>query len=292
MGHEIEYHDAMMKMLELIWGKGFMAPGGTGTVDRMVNGLDLQGKRVLDIGCGLGGPDFHLAEKYDAHTTGIDLEPHLIESAQEKAKEKGLRSQCEFILVEPGPLPFPDRHFDLIISSGAFTQIADKRDLLADCFRVLRPGGMVSSYEWTTTQDTISEDMKYFFKMEGLTYALETPETYRELYQSAGFAHVSLSDGSDWYRRRSREEYELIKGDMYPQLVESIGQKDADHFVGNWLAMVIVCEKGELTQTYFRATLTDQESNATSSKSNTKTTRLKKHPHHRVHRLRKPLDCN
>ncbi len=254
MGHDIEYHDAMMKMLELIWGEGFMAPGGFGSVDKMVEGLDLQGKRVLDIGCGLGGPDCYLAEKLGAETTGIDLEPHLIESARERAQKNGLQSKCEFLLVEPGPLPFPDQHFDLVISSGAFTQIPDKSGIFTECFRVLRPGGSVSSYEWTTTQDTISEDMKYFFKMEGLTYALETLETYRELYQSAGFAHVSHSDGSDWYRRRSREEYELIKGDMYPQLVESIGQKDADHFVGNWLAMVIVCEKGELTQTYFRAT--------------------------------------
>ena len=61
MSHEIEYNDAMMKMLELIWGEGFMAPGGTGNVDKMVEGLDLQGKRVLDIGRGIGGPDFYLA---------------------------------------------------------------------------------------------------------------------------------------------------------------------------------------------------------------------------------------
>ena len=254
MGHEIEYHVAMMKMLELIWGEGFMAPGGTGNVDRMVEGLDLQGRQVLDIGCGLGGPDFHLARKHGASTTGIDLEPHLIECAKVTAIEKGLQSQCEFILVEPGPLPFPDQHFDLVISSGAFTQTADKRGLFADCLRVLRPGGTVRSYEWTKAEDSVSEDMKYFFKMEGLTYALEKPDTYRELYQSAGFTNVSLSDGSDWYRRRSREEYELIKGDMYAQLVEVIGQQDADHFVENWRAMVIVCEKGELTQTYFRAT--------------------------------------
>jgi len=253
LGHEIEYHDAMMKMLELIWGEGFMAPGGTGNVDRMVEGLDLQGRRVLDIGCGLGGPDFHLARKHGANTTGIDLEPQLIESAQKMAKEKGLQSQCAFILVEPGPLPFPDQHFDLVISSGAFTQIADKRGLFADCYRVLRPGGMVSSYEWTKTEGTISEDMEHFFKMEGLTYALETPETYQELYQSAGFTDISLMDGSDWYRRRSQQEYELIKGDMYTQLLEAIGQQDADHFVENWRSMVLVCDKGELTQTYFRA---------------------------------------
>ena len=111
----------------------------------------------------------------------------------------------------------------------------------------------MSNYDWTKPQAGISEDMKYFCKLEGLTYALETPATYRDLYQSAGFTDISLVDGSDWYRRQSRAEYELIKGDMYAQLVEAIGQQDANHFVESWRAMAIVCEKGELMQTYFRA---------------------------------------
>jgi len=253
MGQEIEYHDAMIKMLEMIWGEGFMAPGGTGNVDRIVAGLDLQGKRVLDIGCGLGGPDHYLAENYGAQTTGIDLEPQLIKIAHATTKAKGLQSQCEFILVKPGPLPFADGSFDLVISSGAFTQVPHKSELFAECFRVLGPAGIVSCYEWTRPEGPVSEDMKYFFKMEGLTYALETPETYQELFGSAGFGDVSVADGSDWYRRRSREEYELIKGDMYERLLKAIGKKDAEHFVKDWLAMVVVCEKGELTQTYCRA---------------------------------------
>ena len=253
MEHETEYHEPMMTMLELIWGEGFMAPGGTGNVDKMVEGLDLQGKRVLDIGCGLGGPDCYLAERLGAETTGIDLEPQLIEGARELVQKKGLQSQCEFLLVEPGPLPFPDRHFDLVISSGAFTQVPDKRSLFAECYRILNPGGMVSNYDWTTPEEAVSADMAYFFELEGLTYALEKPETYRKLYREVDFTDISVVDGSDWYRQRSREEYELIKGELHSRMKELLGQKDADHFVESWRAMVLVCEKGELTQTYFRA---------------------------------------
>ena len=259
MSYETEYHEAMMTMLELIWGKGFMAPGGTGNVDRMVEGLHLENRRVLDIGCGLGGPDFHLAEKHGAYTTGIDLEPHLIDSALATVQEKGLQSRCDFILVEPGPLPFPDQHFDLVISSGAFTQVPDKRGLFAECSRVLKPGGVVSNYDWTTPEKAVSADMANFIELEGLTYAMESPETYCELYRETGFIDISVVDGSAWYRRRSREEYELIKGDLYPRMKKLMGQQDADHFVENWHAMVIVCEKGELMQTYFRARKPTQE---------------------------------
>ena len=74
MAHENEYYDNMITMLELIWGEGYMAPGGAGNVARMLSGIDVRGKKILDIGCGIGGPAFEMARTYGAHVTGIDLE--------------------------------------------------------------------------------------------------------------------------------------------------------------------------------------------------------------------------
>ena len=54
MSHENEYFPNMVTMLELIWGDGYMAPGGPGNVARLLDGIDTQGKRILDIGCGPG----------------------------------------------------------------------------------------------------------------------------------------------------------------------------------------------------------------------------------------------
>ena len=85
-----------------------MAPGGEGNVDKLVAGIDLTGKRVLDIGCGIGGPAFVLARKYGAYVTGIDLEPQLIARATRRAAELGLSRQAEFRTVTLGPLDFPD----------------------------------------------------------------------------------------------------------------------------------------------------------------------------------------
>ena len=48
MSHEDEYHDGMIALLELIWGEGFMAPGGPGNVAKMVEGLSLD-EAFLDI---------------------------------------------------------------------------------------------------------------------------------------------------------------------------------------------------------------------------------------------------
>ena len=120
--HVSEYHDSMVAFLEWIWGRDYMAPGGEGNVDRMVAGLDLAGRRVLDIGCGIGGPAIALARKYGAEVTGIDLEPQLVARANRRAEELGLSDRVEFRTVTLGDLPFPDRSFDLVFTSGALTQ--------------------------------------------------------------------------------------------------------------------------------------------------------------------------
>lgn len=249
MGKEAEYHDAMIRMLELIWGEGYMAPGGPENTDNLVRGLKLRGRRVLDIGSGLGGPACHLAERHLALVTGIDIEPQLIRLARERAASRKLRQRACFLQVQPGPLPFEDNSFDVIVSAGTFTQIATKGELFAECLRVLEPGGVLRNFDWTTPLAEPSAALRYFFEMEGLTYALDTPATYAQLLAEAGFTDIRVEDDTDWYRRQSREEYESMQGDLYPRMVELLGQQDADHFVEDWRSMVVVFEKGDLTQT-------------------------------------------
>jgi hypothetical protein len=95
--------------------------------------------------------------------------------------------------------------------------------------------------------------MRYWFEMEGLTYALETPRGQEATLREAGFDEVSVVDRSAWYRTQVRKEYERLRTSEFPRLVEFIGKQAADHAVENWRAMVVVCEKGEMLQVYSRA---------------------------------------
>jgi phosphoethanolamine N-methyltransferase len=252
MARDIEYHDAMTNMLELIWGVGFLTPGGEGNVENLVSGLNLKGQRVLDIGCGIGGPAFVLASKYGAHVTGIDIEPQLIEQAQIRADRLGLSASCNFVKVEPGPLSFPDNSFDVVFSSGVIMTIDNKEEVFADALRVLNPGGILTVYDWMKPEGEYSEDMRYWFKMERITYSMKTFPEYEAMLEDAGFIDVELTDRSEWYRQRVQEEYKQIKTDLYPRMVEVLGQQEADHFVENWRSMVVVCVNGDVFQGYYR----------------------------------------
>jgi len=253
---EPEYHDAMIDMLQLVWGRDFMAPGGIGNVDKLVRGLEVRGRRVLDIGCGLGGPAFVLAEKYAAEVVGIDIDERLTQHAERRARERGLSDRATFRAVEPGALPFQCEEFDLVLISGAMTQIEDKRGILTECLRVLRPGGWLTCYDWMRREhgesEGYSEDMLYWFELEGLTYAMATPTGQLSIMREVGFENAEVEDRSEWYRREARVEYEQLRDSLYPQLLERMTKEDVDGFVENWRATVVVCEKGEMLQVYSR----------------------------------------
>ncbi len=125
--------------------------------------------------------------------------------------------------MKPGPLEFADESFDYIVSSGAFTQIADKISMYKECLRVLKPGGSLNCYDWMKSEGDYSQDMLYWFEMEGLTYAMETKEKHHELFLEAGFSKITITDRSPWFRTKVKQELEQIKTEYFSKIVTLIG---------------------------------------------------------------------
>lgn len=252
MTHENEYDDKLITMLELIWGEGYMAPGGAGNVAKILDGIETRGKRILDIGSGIGGPAFEMARTHGATVVGIDLEEPLVERAKKAARAKGLTDKCTFRTVGIGPFDFEDESFDIVVSSGALTQTEDKETVFRECFRILKPGGWISIYDWVKSDAPLSEAMYYWFEVEGLTFSLETYEQYGQRLENAGFTGVTIEDATDWYQAEAHREMGLLAGELYDPMVELIGKKEADHRVENWRAMIAVIDSGEMLQGYCR----------------------------------------
>ena len=174
-----EYDDDMVALLEAVWGEGFMSPGGSGEVDRFLQGVELSGASVLDIGCGLGGVDLHLVRQHKVgQVTGIDIELDLIRRCQRMAQKQGIAAQSEFVCVAPGPLPFDDCSFDVVTSKDSIIHIADKQALAHDVFRVLKPGGSFAASDWLAGYEgEPSPEMQAYIAAEGFGFGLASAET-------------------------------------------------------------------------------------------------------------------
>src|SRR5262249_32152073 len=92
-GSDTEYPWHFVDRLEIVWGVGFLSPGGADEVKEITKDVEVSGKEVLDIGCGTGGPDIVLANELNAgRIVGIDVEPSLLERARRNARSAGSTS--------------------------------------------------------------------------------------------------------------------------------------------------------------------------------------------------------
>jgi DNA-binding transcriptional ArsR family regulator len=133
------------------------------------------------------------------------------------------------------------------------TQVEDKLSMYRECLRVLKPRGTLSCYDWMKPLGPISADMRYWFELEGLSYALRTPDEHIALLTQAGFVAADYRDKSAWYRCESAMEHARMAGELRPALLNLLGEEEADHFTEAWRMLALLCEKGELLQVYTRA---------------------------------------
>jgi ubiquinone/menaquinone biosynthesis C-methylase UbiE len=245
--HEEEYSDALVDFLEVLWGEGYLSPGGAEEVARVLENVDLSGKRVLDIGCGSGGIALSLAADHGAaQVTGIDVEDTVLGKARARAATRSLEGRVEFRKVAPGPLPFPDNHFDVVFSKDSIVHIPDKTAVFADIYRVLMPGGQLAMSDWLTSHDGVpSPEMKHYVEQEGLSFGMASPQTYRRALEEAGFHDIRLVNRNDWYRQQAARELALLEGELYDRAAAAAGREVVDHNIGTWRAMLVVLETGE-----------------------------------------------
>ena len=250
------YPPRLIAMLEAIWGQGFLSPGGRDEVARVIGSHDLRGASVLDIGCGAGGIDVALVQAHGAgFVTGIDVEDPVIDHARGLVRDAGLTARIGLAKVAPGPLPFPPGTFDVVFSKDSIIHIPDKAALMAEVFRVLRPGGWFLASDWLIGHDgTSSPEMAAYIAAEGLDFGMASPARYRAAMAGAGFEAVETISRNAWYRDTARAELARLKGAVGVAAADLVGADFVRHNCAIWERMIPVLDTGEHCPTHLRAT--------------------------------------
>lgn len=100
------------------------------------------GHTVLDLGCGAGMDSILAAQMVGpaGRVIGVDMTEEMVQKARNNAVAAGV-TNTEFLHGEADRLPLDDASVDVVISNGVFNLCLDKPKVLAEVFRVLRPGG-------------------------------------------------------------------------------------------------------------------------------------------------------
>ena len=169
-----------------------MSFGRAGAIRRETVGLaDVQpGESVLDVGCGTGTLTLLAAAKAgpEGGVCGLDPSPEMIEVARGKATRSGAAARFEVGVIEN--IPFPDGHFDLVLSSLMLHHLPDdlKRTGFAEILRVLKPGGRLLAVDLQEPENPLLRRLLMTLFLH--SHVRSSPRDLARMMEEAGFAGV------------------------------------------------------------------------------------------------------
>lgn len=159
------------------------------------------GMKVLDVGCGIGGPALNIAEHSGAHVTGVNIVEHHIEVAKQRAAERGLADKTAFVLMDGMELEFPDNHFDAVYVFEAGCHMPDKPRFYHGCARVLKPGGVFVGMDWLRKDGLSPADEATYIEPICRHFSVPQLISLNELSQyltDAGLTVEQVEDVTTW----------------------------------------------------------------------------------------------
>ena len=178
------------------------------------------GETVLDLGSG-GGIDVLLSAQRVGATGkvyGLDMTDEMLQLARDNQRKAGVQN-VEFLKGEIEQIPLPDQSVDVIISNCVVNLSGEKERVLAEAFRVLRPGGRLALSDIVVRGAVPAEIRRNLELWAGcVAGALEEAE-YRELLSRAGFVEIGI-EPTRTYRADDVKEF-LVGTDLTSDLLVS-----------------------------------------------------------------------
>jgi L-amino acid N-acyltransferase YncA/2-polyprenyl-3-methyl-5-hydroxy-6-metoxy-1,4-benzoquinol methylase len=156
------------------------------------------GETVLDLGSG-GGIDVLLSARRvgpAGRVYGLDASEEMISLARANAAAAGA-GNVEFLLGSIEDIPLPDGHVSAVISNCVINLSADKPRVLAEAFRVLRPGGRLGVSDVIASEDADPGPRAEAELRTGCTTGTVTAGEYRQQLLATGFTQVTITPAAD-----------------------------------------------------------------------------------------------
>jgi ubiquinone/menaquinone biosynthesis C-methylase UbiE len=251
----MSYDKTFIDGLQFMWGKGFLSPGGPEEVRDVLNGHDIGGLNVLDIGSGLGGIDILLVKQFGCgHVTGIDVDENMVAAARELVAAEGLSDRITFQKVMEGPLTFPDASFDIVFSKDSMVHVHDKPGAFREVLRVLKPGGKFLASDWLFAEGAATSPViKIWLPDNLLNFAFTAPVEAEAALRAVGFSDVECTDRRSVIQASTRETIRMLEGPKFGALVELVGEASALDRRSAAKERLAALDSGDLIPTHLKA---------------------------------------
>lgn len=166
---------------------------------------------VLDVCSGLGGPARYLAHRIGCRVVGLDFTESRHLAAQRLTRMVGLDHLVTFRHGDAQDMPFADETFDVVIGQEAWCHVPEKPRLIAECARVLKPGGAVAFTDILRRDRLTSAEMERL-KREMTFPVLETLDGYAAVLENCGCRVEHREDLSGVWTEILKQRLTMYRG--------------------------------------------------------------------------------
>jgi SAM-dependent methyltransferase len=232
---------AQLAPLDQFHTRGILATGELAAAARLEPST-----RVLDVGCGLGGPARYLAATFGCRVTGVDLSPAFIDAATYLTARCGLSGRVTFQVGDALNLPFDDASFDAIFLQHVAMNMEDRTALYAALHRILSPGGRLVIYDLVLRDGDVVYPTPW--ARDASTSFLLTESQTRTTLESAGYKAALWRDDTqvaiDWFQTvvsaqpQSGLNLALVMGPDFPVMTANLARNLRENRLGVLFAVV------------------------------------------------------
>ena len=195
-----KHYDRLSRFYRMLWGEhlhhGYWENGESieraqiQLMERLAERAQIpRGACVLDIGCGLGGSAFWLADEYDCHVTGLTISPVQARMATKKANAKRLSDRVQFQVTDANTWEPEPESVDAVWIMESSEHFRDKKNFFARCASVLKPNGILAVCAWLRGEQSSSATQQELVATIGeamFSASLDTLSQYAAWMREAG----------------------------------------------------------------------------------------------------------
>jgi ubiquinone/menaquinone biosynthesis C-methylase UbiE len=175
-------------LFEALFGKNLISFGGTAAIENMFSGLDrkLSGLKALDVGFGLGGVAYYLAETYQMQVAGVEIYPWMVQYAKTNAPPNIAQLLKFDTYNAERKIPFEQASFDIVYSKGVLNHISDKDTLFRQVNTMLKPAGLFVITDWLYPKQQETDAWQ----------VCETQQSYQQVLADTDFKKIEFRNDS------------------------------------------------------------------------------------------------
>lgn len=202
--------------------------------------------RVLDLGCGIGGPARHLAATFACKVLGVDLSPGFIDAAAYLTARCRLSDRVTFQVGDALHLPFENASFDAVFLQHVAMNVEDRAALYAEVRRVLAVGGRFATYDLVLREGPVAYPVPW--ARDASTSFLLSDSDTRTALEQAGFEPALWRDDTqtalDWFQSMAGPppgplNLGIVMGPDFPALTANLARNLRENRLGVLSAVLV-----------------------------------------------------